>query len=132
VVKGVALLIDAIRALPHPDIRLVLVGGWTTRGMRRFVQSACAADARISTKLGDPQTHLHAASLYVHPSYNDGFAYSPAEALACGVPVLVSEDTGMKDLLDQPDCAGAVLPTGDLQALSEAIEAAYRGEMFRG
>jgi glycosyltransferase involved in cell wall biosynthesis len=126
--KGVPLLVDAIRRLPHSDLRLVLVGGWTTRGMRRFMQSACAQDGRLSVRVGDPLPHLRAASLCVHPSYSDGFGYAPAEALACGVPVIVSEDTGMKELLDGTGC-GLVVPTGDAAALGEAIDAAYRGEL---
>src|SRR5262249_38877497 len=97
--KGVPLLIDAFRALAHDDLRLVLVGGWGTRGMRRFVQSACAADSRITVTRGDPLAHLHGAGLYVHAAYEDGFAYAAAEALATGVPMIVSEDTGMKELL---------------------------------
>lgn len=125
--KGVPLLIDAFRRLPFEDLRLVLVGGWGTRGMRRFVEQACAADPRISLRPGDPLPQLHAASLFAHPAYEDGFAYAPAEALACGIPVIVSEDTGMKELIDQGR-NGLVLPTGDGATLSEAIEAAYRGE----
>jgi glycosyltransferase involved in cell wall biosynthesis len=130
VVKGVPLLVDAVRRLPHADIRLILVGGWATRGMRRFLQTACNEDPRIASRPGDPLAQLHAASLYVHPSYEDGFAYAPAEALACGVPVIVSEDTGMKELLPPDD--GLVLRTGDLDALTEAIDAAYRGARLSG
>ncbi len=129
--KGVPLLIDAFRRLPGADMRLVLVGGWASRGMRRFVQSACAADPRIGVSPGDPLPHLRAARLCVHPAYEDGFGYAPAEALACGVPVLVSEDTGMKDLIE-PGRSGLILPTGDLDALTEAIEAAHRREVLDG
>lgn len=129
VVKGVPLLIDAVKRLERDDIRLRLVGGWGTRGMRRFIQRACVSDDRVSVCPGDPLPHLHGASLCVHPSYEDGFGYAPAEALACGVPVIVSEDTGMKDLIDSPR-TGLVLPTGDANVLAEAIEAAYRGEVF--
>ncbi len=129
--KGVPLLLDAFDRLPHPDLRLVLVGGWKTRSMRRFIESACARDSRIRVCPGDPLPHLRDARLCVHPSYEDGFAYAPAEALACGVPVLVSEDTGMKDLIDS-DRDGLILPTGDVNALAEAIEAAYRGEILGG
>jgi glycosyltransferase involved in cell wall biosynthesis len=129
--KGVPLLVDAVRRLPHADIRLRLIGGWGTRGMRRFVQAACAADGRIAVTPGDPLPHLRAAALCVHPAYEDGFGYAPAEALACGVPVLVSDDTGMKELIDSPR-RGLTLPTGDLDALAQAIEAAYRGELFAG
>jgi glycosyltransferase involved in cell wall biosynthesis len=129
--KGVPLLLDAVRRLPYPDLRLVLVGGWKTRSMRRFIERACAEDPRIAVSPGDPLAHLQAARLCVHPAYEDGFAYAPAEALACGVPVIVSEDTGMKELLDAPG-SGMVVPTGDLDALTEAIAAAYRGEILGG
>jgi glycosyltransferase involved in cell wall biosynthesis len=126
--KGVPLLIDAVRRLDHPDMRLRLVGGWGTPGMRRFVEQACAQDSRISTSFGDPLPHLRKAALCVHPAYEDGFGYAPAEALLSGVPVIVSKDTGMKDLIDQ-ERNGMVLPTGDLEALTQAIDAVYRGEI---
>jgi len=129
--KGVPLLLEAFGRLPFPDMRLVLVGGWKTRSMRRFIERACARDARIEVRPGDPLEQLRTARLCVHPSYEDGFAYAPAEALACGVPVLVSEDTGMKDLIAS-DRDGLVLPTGDVNAFAEAIEAAYRGDVPSG
>lgn len=128
VTKGVPLLVDAVRRLPHADLRLVLVGGWGTSGMRRFLQNACAEDPRIRVGPGDPLSRLQRARLFAHPAYEDGFAYAPAEALACGVPVLVTEDTGMKELVE-PGVNGLILPTGDIDALSEAIDAAYRGEL---
>jgi glycosyltransferase involved in cell wall biosynthesis len=128
--KGVPLLIDAVRRLGHRDLRLVLVGGWSSRGMRRFLQRAVAADPRITVGPGDPLPHLRRAALCAHPSYEDGFAYAPAEALACSVPVLVTEDTGMKDLV-APGVNGLILPTGDLSSLAEAIDACYRGEILR-
>lgn len=97
--------------------------------MRRYLQAALARDPRISIGPGDPLARLRRARLCAHPTYEDGFAYAPVEAMACGVPALVSEDTGMKDLID-PGVNGLILPTGDLGALSEAIDAAYRGEIL--
>ncbi len=129
--KGVPLLLDAIRRLTYPDLRLRLLGGWSTRGMRRLIERACAEDPRISVGPGDPLEVLRSSSLCVHPAYEDGFAYAPAEALACGVPVLVSEDTGMKDLIE-PGVNGFVLPTGALEPLIEAIDSAYRGDTLGG
>ncbi len=128
VAKGVALLVDAFNRLAHGDMRLLLVGGAETRGMHRFLTRARARDPRIEVLPGDPLPVLRAARLYVHPSYTDGFGYAPAEALACGLPVLVSEDTGMKELVGSAR-DGLVLPTGDLDALTEAIDCAYRGEL---
>ena len=127
--KGVPLLVDAFRRLDHADARLVLVGGWKTAGMRRFLERARSQDPRISISPGDPLTRLREARLCVHAAYEDGFAYAPAEAMACGVPVIVSEDTGMKELLG-PSRNGIVLPTGDRDALTATIDAAYRGEVL--
>lgn len=131
VVKGVALLIEAVRRVPAEDLRLLLVGGWESRGMRRYIQRACSEDPRIEHHLGDPLPHLRDATLYVHPSYEDGFSYSSAEAMACGVPVVVSDATGMKELID-PGRTGAIVQTGDRDALAGIIQAAYRGELFGG
>jgi len=129
--KGVPLLLDAFRRLPGADMRLILVGGPKSRPMRRLLERSCAEDTRIEVRPGDPLAHLRRARLCVHPAYEDGFAYAPAEALACGVPVIVSEDTGMKDLIDCP-AHGLVLPTGDRAALSDAIEASYGGQILGG
>jgi glycosyltransferase involved in cell wall biosynthesis len=74
--------------------------------------------------------HLRQARLCVHPAYEDGFAYAPAEALACGVPLIVSEDTGMKELIGDGD--GLVVPSGDVATLAEAIDLAYRGGPLGG
>jgi glycosyltransferase involved in cell wall biosynthesis len=127
--KGVPLLLDAFMATPGEDLRLHLMGGWRSRGMRRFIAEARTRDPRIEVGPGDPLERLRSARLYVHPSFSDGFGYAAAEALACGVPALVSEDTGMKELID-PGVTGLVLATGDLAALTEAIGAAYRGEIL--
>jgi glycosyltransferase involved in cell wall biosynthesis len=124
--KGVPLLIDAFRRLTHGDLRLVLVGSWGTRGMRLFVENACSLDPRITARLGDPLPDQLQASVYVHPSYEEGSPYAPAEALACGVPLIVSEDSAMKGhRIGLRSCT--TVPTGDLTALTEAIEASYRG-----
>jgi glycosyltransferase involved in cell wall biosynthesis len=123
--------VDAVARLAHRDVRLVLNGGWGTRGMRRFIERACARDPRVTVELGDPLQRVQRASLYVHPSYDDGFGYAAAEALAAGVPVVVTEDTGMKDLVE-PGRNGVILASGETNAITEAIDAAYRGELLRG
>jgi glycosyltransferase involved in cell wall biosynthesis len=129
--KGVPLLLDAVRRLGHDDLRLVLVGGWKTPAMRRLVRGACRGDQRISVRPGDPLPWFQSARLCVHAAYEDGFAYAPAEAMACGVPVIVSEDTGMKELVDHGR-NGLILPTGSVDALAQAIDASYRGEILHG
>jgi len=120
--KGVPVLLEAFARLPDRDARLTLVGGSATRFMARLLAKTTAADPRVLVNPGDPLPHLHAADVYVHPSYSDGFGYAPAEALACGVPVIVTEDTGMKELISTGR-TGWVVPTGSWQAILDQLSA---------
>ena len=131
VVKGVPLLLEAFARQQGDDLRLILMGGWESRGMRRHIEAACAADRRIEVRPGRPLERLRSARLFVHPSYEDGFSYSCAEALACGVPVIASENTGAKELIEEGR-TGAIAPTGDLDWLTEALRSARRGELLNG
>ena len=67
VMKGIPLLVEAFSRLPNKNAELVLVGGWATRGMRRYLQQWMAKDPRIQVAPGDPLPHLQQASVYVHP-----------------------------------------------------------------
>lgn len=117
--KGVPLLLQAFSQLNEKNISLILVGGFASDAMEKLVRTAQAKDARILLTHGDPLPFLHRADLLVHPSYEDGLALAPLEALACGVPVVVSEDTGMKEFVSEAN--GKIVPTGDLAALVESL-----------
>ena len=120
VAKGVPMLVDAFSRLSG-SAELVLVGGWATRGMRRYLQARMAADDRIVCVTADPLPYLQRASVLVHPSFSDGFGYAPMEALACGVPVVVTEDTGMAEHVED-GVNGFVIATGDEGAVVERLE----------
>ena len=77
-------------------------------------------DERITVGPGDPLPLLQRADAFVHPTYEDGFGYAPMEALACGVPVIATKDTGMKEYV-QEGGNGYVVPTGSVEAIAEAL-----------
>ncbi|WP_218079986.1 glycosyltransferase family 4 protein [Anthocerotibacter panamensis] len=120
VMKGIPLLLEAFAQFADKDTELHLVGGWASGGMRRYLQGSLACDGRLRIVSGDPLPHLQQADVLVHPTYEDGFAYAPMEALACGVPVIVSADTGMKDFVRE-GINGYVVPTGDGEAILERL-----------
>lgn len=122
VAKGVPVLLDAFARLPLCAAELILVGGWGTRGMRHRIEAALAADSRVKVVSADPLLILQRADVFVHPSFQDGFGYAPMEALACGIPVVVTEDTGMKEHVREGQ-NGYVVPTGDVDALVERLVA---------
>lgn len=119
VAKGVPVLVDAFRQLPG-QAELRLVGGWSSRGMRRYLQRCLAADPRIRVVSNDPLLELREADVLVHPSFSDGFGYAPMEALACGIPVVVTEDTGMKENIRE-GIDGWIIPTGNAGQLLERL-----------
>ena len=111
---------EAFEAFPHPSKELIIVGGWGTRSMRKYMEAWLADEDRITLAPGDPLPHLQRADAFVHPAYQDGFGYAPMEALACGVPVIVTSDTGMKEYVDE-GVNGYVIPTGSAKALVERL-----------
>ena len=127
VMKGLPLLLDAIdRADLDPQrTELTIVGGPASRGMRRYLDQRMTRSPHITLAPGDPLPHLHRASVLAHPSWEDGWAYAPAEALACGVPIIVTRDTGMSEIV-RPGVDGQIVPTGDIDAFAHALSHARR------
>ncbi|MFB8791486.1 MAG: glycosyltransferase family 4 protein [Potamolinea sp.] len=120
VMKGIPILLEAFSRLGG-KAELTLVGGSATRGMNLYLQEWLRRDSRIRIVPGDPLPHLQQADVYVHPSFEDGFAYAPMEALACKVPVIVTQDTGMKEYV-QEGINGYVVPTGNWEVILEHLE----------
>lgn len=118
--KGIPLLLKAFTRLSVPKKRLTLVGGWSTRRMRKYVEPRITND-RISMAPGDPLPVLHEADVFVHPTYEDGFGYAPMEALACGVPVIATQDTGMKEYIREGE-NGYVVPTGRVTPIVDRLQ----------
>ena len=121
--KGADLIIDAVAKLDAAGVDcLVEVAGHADEG-RRLLQ---AYSARIHEKFifhgFIPQDELKAlfkrADMYVFPSAAEGCAKSAMEAMAAGVPVICTAETGTP-----VEVGGGqrIVPRGDSQALADAI-----------
>jgi glycosyltransferase involved in cell wall biosynthesis len=64
--------------------------------------------------------HLRQADIFLLPSLEDGLALTVVEALACGLPAIVTPNTGASDLI-QPGVNGEVVPIRDPQAIADAV-----------
>ena len=65
-------------------------------------------------------SYYRAADLYVSASHSDGSSVSLMEALASGVPALVSDIPGNKEWVE-PGVAGWQFLDGDVEALAKGI-----------
>jgi glycosyltransferase involved in cell wall biosynthesis len=97
--KGCDLLLEALAraAEAHPDLDLVMAGP-DKEGLRSQLE-AQAKRLRISDRVhwtgmleGDLKWGaFHAADAFVLPSHQENFGVAVVEALACGLPVLISD-----------------------------------------
>lgn len=114
--------IDASKEIPQ--LRLILLG----EGSQRDLIHKMVSNAGISDKVffGGviPQKELpqfyHASDLYVSASYSDGSSVSLMEALASGLPVLVSDIPGNKEWIKEED-NGWLFETGNIEHLKNKI-----------
>jgi len=96
--KGCDLLIEAFAdaARMHQDLHLVIAGpdkvGWTSK-LKELAERLHIAHRVTWTGMlsGDAKWGaFHSAEVFVLPSHQENFGIAVAEALACGVPVLIS------------------------------------------
>jgi glycosyltransferase involved in cell wall biosynthesis len=120
-IKGIPVLLDAFASAARADWRLTVMGSFSSYGVRSYVRKRVERDSRITLRqYGDPREVLRAAHVFVHPSFEDGFGYAPMEALAVGVPVIVTDQTGMAEYVEE-GTNGSVVPAGDVDALANQL-----------
>jgi len=86
-------------------------------------QAAASSAAQRIHFLGersDVPEILAASDLFVLPSLNEGLSIAMLEAMAVGVPVVVTDVGGASDILS-PGQTGWLVPSGDPTALADAI-----------
>jgi glycosyltransferase involved in cell wall biosynthesis len=119
--KGVHHLLEAWSRLALPEAELLFAGA----PRDAYIQDLLKRQRGRVRYLGFvPHARLHEvyqqADLFVFPSLAEGGVYVIYEALACGLPCIVSANAGsaVRDGVE-----GFVLPVGDVEGLAERIVA---------
>lgn len=108
--KGIDVLLYAIRILTqkHPKIPLCLwvVGEWSQEFKRlQYIRKLLGISAYVKfvgqKKQAELPYYYNCAEVVVMPSYYESFGIVALEAMACSVPVIVSDVTGVSGLLDK-------------------------------
>ncbi len=123
--KRVDVLIRAFASLRLPDAGLVIAGNDLGAGgaLRRLVHRLGLDAAATFTGLLKGRDRLDAlvdADLVVYPAEDEIFGLVPLEALLCGTPVIVADDSGCGEVIGRTG-GGAVVRQGDPVALAHAI-----------
>jgi glycosyltransferase involved in cell wall biosynthesis len=123
--KGFHYLVEAFNALKLKDSELVLWGGSGSRSVSQYLQEQMARNPSIIIRPVTVRQFGYGnvygkSSVFVHPSLADGFGYVVAEAMASGLPVIVTEATGAADLIVDGE-NGYIVPVGDSEAICERL-----------
>ncbi|MGH9691753.1 MAG: glycosyltransferase family 4 protein, partial [Candidatus Acidiferrales bacterium] len=129
--KGVPVLLDAIMQLRELAVDLLVVSREDpapVRGMAR--ERGLGERVRILSPRKDVEFYYAAADTYAGPSLGDTFALPPAEAMACGLPVIVSSANGTSEIITH-GVDGLILDNPlDATALAKMIRRLYEDKGF--
>jgi glycosyltransferase involved in cell wall biosynthesis len=118
--KGLPDLLEAWRWANLIDARLELVGSWqlSPQKLKSLPDNVTWSGPCAREQLRE---RYRAADIFVLPSYFEGFPLAFLEALACGLPAIVSEAVADPEVL--PGGIGRIVPIGNIEALIAGLRA---------
>ncbi len=123
--KNQSMLIKALKALSEKrdDVRLLIVGADNFKGEYPRLSEELGVDGKVDF-LGhreDINDILHASDIAVGSSIREGLPVNVMEALACGLPVVLSDNRGHRVLGINGE-NGFIVDVNDFEAMAEKID----------
>ncbi|MCY1074484.1 glycosyltransferase family 4 protein [Archangium lansingense] len=122
--KGFHYLLRAVRQVGAGRVQLHLVGATGDRVSRRLFERE-REGLQLEAAPGDPRPVYQRSELFVLPTLEDGFGLVVGEAMASGLPVVVTDACGAAAWVE-PGRTGWVIPAANEQALVATLEEAIR------
>lgn len=122
--KGVDLMIQAVlQVMQHTPVTFTVVGEIEEEAKAELVQMIGKDDLskiHFAGKTSKLEDFLEQSALYLHCARGEAFGISVLEAMAAGLPSIVSEWTGAKEVVTKADSA-LIVPL-DKNAIVEKIQ----------
>lgn len=127
--KGFVYLLRALRLVGPERFALTIVGATGDRCSRRLF-AAERAGLPVAAAPGDPLPVYRRSELMVLPTLEDGSPFAAAEAMASGLPLVVTASCGAAEWVRHRE-TGWVVPPADPRALAAALADALarRGDL---
>lgn len=124
--KGIRYLLEATSRLTLPQSEVVLVGGLTheSKALLAPYEGRFRLHPPVSRHTHELRELYAQASVLVLPSIEEGLAMVMGEAMACGVPIIATTNTGATDLITDGR-EGFIVPIRSPDAIRERIEYLY-------
>jgi glycosyltransferase involved in cell wall biosynthesis len=130
--KGVPVLLEALEQLREWPIRLFVVSREDPSACWDLVKAKRLDHrVRLLAPRNDIEFYYAAADVYAGPSLQDSYAMPPAEAMACGLPVIVSAAAGVSEIITDGADGLILEDPKNATALASMIRRLYEDEAFR-
>jgi len=131
--KNLIGLIKAFELLKDKSIKLVIAGtkGWLYQDIFKIASQSKRKKDIIFTgfvKEEDKPYLYNLAQSFVYPSFFEGFGFPPLEAMACGIPTIVSANSSLPEVVG--DAALMVNPK-NIDELAWAMEESLVNNQLR-
>lgn len=117
--KGISYLLEAFMRIPESMAKLMVVGSFNKEDLdiKKYISRV---EFKGMVLHSDIPALLRNADVFVLPSLGDGFSLSTLEAAACGLPLIISENTGISDNICNK-VEGFVIPIQSVDAIVEKV-----------
>lgn len=130
--KGVHILLEAIVSGKVSNCQLILNGSLEDdlfkSILEKFTNDLELLNIKLTIKSGNPLLNLQKADLFVLPSLHESFGLVVIEAMACGLPVIVTDQVGASDHVIN-GYNGFIIPSDSIKELADKILYFYK---YRG
>lgn len=131
--KGLPCLIEAVGMLKQPQIKILVVGNDVRIPFQELLeQQRLTPFVQFLPPRPDAEFFYAAADAYAGPSLADAFGIPPLEAMACGLPVIISRQSGVSELVTHGVDACILENPAEPAELAMLIRRLYEDEEFRG
>lgn len=124
--KGLHILIPALEALKNKNIILICLGNYKAIPQSHYIQIRCAGMIKDTEMLSK---YYSAADYFVLSSFQEAFAQTPLEAMACGTPVIAFPCSGIPELINKTN--GVICEDFTVNALNKGITQALNSSYDR-
>ena len=130
-IKGLDILLTAWEQICQErtgrKLQLLMIGtGTDAQKLRQRIATMPVQNVRwIDEYINDRaqmRCLLSAGDVYAFPSRKEGFPVAPVEAMACGLPIVAAQASGIPDILPNGEASGGLtVPCDDVAAFTRAL-----------
>ena len=124
--KGSHYLLEAFKELSLPNSELIFVGSFDPDFKKIIKRYSNIKNIRFIKKQKQEllRNFYNDSDIFVICSIEEGLAMVQAQAMACGLPVICTTNTGGSEIIDD-NINGYIIPIKDTQSLKDRIKKLY-------